>query len=76
MQVEDDSQIEPTLLRPDIADVTRPFLVGAIRIEIPVQQVGRDVEAVVAVGRRLDPIQIGAASAKPVRECAAGRRPS
>jgi hypothetical protein len=25
MQIEDDSQIEPTLLRPDIADVTGPL---------------------------------------------------
>ncbi len=36
MQVEDDSQIEPPLLCPDIADVACPFLVGAIRIEVPV----------------------------------------
>jgi hypothetical protein len=28
MQIEDDSQIEPALLCPDIADVARPFLVG------------------------------------------------
>ena len=54
MQIEDDSEIEPALPRSDIADVTRPFLVGAIRREVPVQQVRCDVEAVVAVRGRLE----------------------
>ena len=53
MQVEDDSQIEPAFAGPYIADVPRPFLIGRIRMEVPVQQVRRDVEAVVAIRGRL-----------------------
>jgi hypothetical protein len=31
MQIKDDSQVEPTFLGPDIADVAWPFPVGTIR---------------------------------------------
>ena len=37
MQIQDHSQIEPTLTRPNIADVTSPFLIGLIGCEVPVQ---------------------------------------
>jgi hypothetical protein len=49
MQVQDYSQIQPPLAGPDVADITRPFLVGPIRCEVTVQQVWRDVERVVAI---------------------------
>src|SRR6056297_99459 len=54
MQVEDNRQIQPALLGPDIADVTRPFPVRTGCREVPVQQVRCDVEAVVAVRGRLE----------------------
>ena len=53
MQIEDDRQVEPAFSGPHIADVTGPLLVRLICMEIPVQQVWRDVEAVIAVGRHL-----------------------
>ena len=54
MQIEDDSQIQPAFPGPGIADVTGPFLVSAISSEVPVQQVRRDIETVIAVGRGLE----------------------
>lgn len=51
MKVQDDSQIDPALPRPDIGDVTSPFLVGLARSEILLQEVWRDVECVVAPSR-------------------------
>lgn len=54
MQIKDDSQVEPPLLGPHIAHVTGPFLIGGIRVEISVQQVRRDIEAVIAVRRRFE----------------------
>ncbi len=53
MQVEDDSQIEPTLLYSDITYVACLFLVGAVCMEVPVHQVRRDFEAMVAIRGRL-----------------------
>lgn len=40
MQVEDDRQVEPALLGPDMADVASPFTVWPIRREVPVQKIG------------------------------------
>ncbi len=54
VQVQDHRQIEPALPGPDVADVTRPFLVGLIGSEIALKQVRRDVERVIAVRRRLE----------------------
>ena len=54
MQIEDDSEIQPALAGPDVADIARPFLVGPIRREVTVQQVRRDVERVIAVGGRFE----------------------
>lgn len=51
MQVEDYSEIEPALLRPDLADFTGPFLVRAVSEEVPVQKIRRNVKAVIAVVR-------------------------
>jgi len=52
MQINHHSQIQPTLTRPDITDVTCLFLVGPFGMEISIQPIGRDVEAMIAVGRR------------------------
>ena len=51
MQVKDHSKIQPSLTRPDIADVTGPFLIRLLSREVPIQQVRRDIELVIAVGR-------------------------
>ena len=53
MQVQDHSQIQPALTGPDVADVACPFLVWLIRCEVTIQQVRRNVELVVAIGRDL-----------------------
>jgi hypothetical protein len=53
VQVQDHRQIEPALAGPDVADVTRPFLIGLIGSEIALQQVWGDVEPVITVCRRL-----------------------
>ena len=37
VQVQDHRQIEPALPGPDVADVTRPFLIGLIGSEIALQ---------------------------------------
>ena len=49
MQVEDDGKIQPAFARPDRGNVTCPFLVRLICNEVSVQQVGRNVELMVAV---------------------------
>jgi hypothetical protein len=49
MQAQDHSQIQPPLAGPDVADVTRPFLVRPSRREVAIQQVRCDVERVIAV---------------------------
>jgi hypothetical protein len=48
MQVEDDGEVEPALLCPDIGDITRPFTVGPIGGKITVEPVRRDAQAMVA----------------------------
>ena len=53
MQVEDYSRIQPALARPDIGNVSCPFLVWLIRCEITIRQVWRNVELVIAVCRHL-----------------------
>lgn len=49
MQVRYHSQIQPTLACPNIADVASLFLVWRICHEVTIQQIGRDVELVIAV---------------------------
>lgn len=49
MQIEDDSEIQPALAGPDVADVARPFPVRPIRREVTLQQVRRNVEPVTAI---------------------------
>ena len=49
MQVQDDGQIQPPLTRPNITDIACPLLVGRISVEVTIQQVGRDIELVIAV---------------------------
>ena len=66
MQVQDHSQIQPALAGPELpiegaigsspmgdADIARPFLIGLISGEVPIQQVRRDIELMIAVGRHL-----------------------
>jgi len=54
VQVQDHRQIEPALPGPDVADVTRLFLIGLIGSEIALKQVWGNVERVIAVRRRLE----------------------
>ncbi len=75
MQIEDDSEVEPSLRRPDIGDVAGPFTVGRIGGEIAVQPVCRDTQAMVAVCRNLvfaradrpDPVDVGYAALRVIR---------
>ena len=53
VQIEDHGQIQPAFTHPNIADIACPFLVRRISREVPIQQVRRDVELVIAVGRDL-----------------------
>jgi len=53
MQIQDHGQIQPALTRPNIANVTRPFQVWPVCCEVPIQQVRRNVELVVAIGCEL-----------------------
>jgi hypothetical protein len=48
MRVQDHRKIKPSLLGPNIADVTGPFLVGRVGGEGTIQQVLGDVELVIA----------------------------
>jgi hypothetical protein len=53
MQIQDHGKIQPTFTRPDLADVTGPFLVRLISCEVPAQQVRCDVELMITVRRDL-----------------------
>ena len=50
MQIVDDGQIQPPFAGPDMGSVARPLPVWAIRRETLIQQIGRSVERVVAIG--------------------------
>jgi len=50
MQINHHCQIQPALAGPDVTDVTGPFPVRGIGHEVTIQQIGCDVEAVIAVG--------------------------
>jgi hypothetical protein len=52
MQINHHRQVQPALSGPDVGDVTGPFLVRSIGMEVPVQPVGRNVEVVIAVSGR------------------------
>ena len=43
----------PSGTRRTITDVASPFLIGFVGREVPVQKIGRDIEAVIAIGRGL-----------------------
>lgn len=49
MQIQGHGQIQPALARPDVADITRPFLVRLICHDVTIQQVWRNVELMIAV---------------------------
>ena len=53
IEVNDHGKVQPTLTSPDVADITSLFLVGWGCVEVAVQQIWRDIEAVVAVCGRL-----------------------
>ena len=55
MQIKDDGQVEPALVRPDIGDVAGPFAVGHVGYEIASQPVCSDTQVMVAVRRNLVP---------------------
>lgn len=54
VQIKDHSKIKPSLTRPHVADVARPFLIRRIRMEVPVQQIRGNVERMVAVSGHLE----------------------
>ena len=54
MQIKDNDQIQPPLLRPDIADIARPFPAPTVGTEVSVQKVRRDIEAIIAIRGRLE----------------------
>ncbi|SAK98745.1 hypothetical protein AWB75_07208 [Caballeronia catudaia] len=51
-QVEDDRQVQPAVVSPEVRDVRSPGLIGASGREVALQQVRRDRQVVVAVGGR------------------------
>ena len=53
VQIKDDGEIQPVFTGPNVAYITSLFLVRAIRSEVLIQQVGRDVGRVIAIHRRL-----------------------
>jgi hypothetical protein len=50
VQINHHHQIEPAFSCPDISDVTYLFLVRSISVEVPFQPIGRNIEAMIAVG--------------------------
>src|SRR5512140_1353466 len=59
-QIHDGRQVQPSLAGPDIGDVGEPDLIAPVGREVTVEQVGRDREAMPAIG--------GAASSWPGRD--------
>ena len=53
MQVQYYSEIQPAFARPYVADIACPFLIRLFSREVPIQQVWRDVELVIAIRRDL-----------------------
>ena len=53
MQIQDHREIQPAFSGPYIAYVARPFLIGLVRFEVPVQQVRCNDKRMVAVRRDL-----------------------
>lgn len=49
IEIDSHSQIVPTVIRPDVGNVDRPFLIGTDGREVPSQQVGRDIESRVTI---------------------------
>ena len=49
VQIKDDGQIQQAFTGSDVAYITSPFWVQAIRSEVLIQQVGRDVEHAIAI---------------------------
>ena len=53
MQIQYYSEIQPAFARPYVADIACPFLIRLFSREVPIQQVWRDVELVIAIRRDL-----------------------
>src|SRR6202451_285748 len=53
VKVQDDRQVHPALARPDVRDVADPYRVGLLGMEVSLEQVGRNRQRVIRVGRRL-----------------------
>ena len=53
MQIQYYSEIQPAFARPYVADIACPFLIRLFSREVPIQQVWRDVELVIAISRDL-----------------------
>ena len=53
VQVQGHSQAKPALTGPNVADITRPFLVWCFSHEVTIQQIRRDIELMVTVDRHL-----------------------
>ena len=51
VQIEDHGKIQPAFARPYVADIACPFLIRLFSREVPIQQVRRDVELVIAIRR-------------------------
>ena len=53
--VDDNGKIQPTLAGPYLGSINIPFLIGAGCCEVLIDDVGRDREGMLAVGRALEP---------------------
>jgi hypothetical protein len=62
----DHGQVQPAFAGPDIRDVAGPLLVGTLRREVLVQQVGRDRPAMMAVGGPPEPPLLPGRPAAPL----------
>src|SRR5215210_75529 len=54
VEVHNDRQVQPAFSRPDVGEVRTPLLVGSLRREVLLEEVGRDREGMKAVGGALE----------------------
>ena len=70
-QLQNDRQILPAALGPDVGDVAGPYLVGRFGAEILLEQIGRDRLLMIRIGRDLElPSGFGANEPLPNRRTA------
>ena len=58
VQIEDHGKIQPAFARPYVADIACPFLIRLFCREVPIQQVWRNVELMIAVTLSADCFEI------------------